>query len=168
MSYRIHLHICNAEDYIKYYQNYLENPNNYFDPPSKSCIELMDSLDLIQFNNIDSTDEEYPSYILNKEDFRKILEHYRYNQLELANERLKSYAEYKELYKDENKLYPEETFEILSKFSNHNNNSKWYFEKLIKEDKFILDSSYFTYQYFYLVNLYENYTDEEVIIITHG
>jgi len=162
MSYRINLTIEKRKDYQEYINNYVpekddEESYHYFNF-GKRLTELNDELDLTQFKEIEKfKEQEYTPYILDKNDFQIILEFYK----EFILDNLKHYKT--DMNKSPRQYMIWYFEELLKKQSNID-----IIENIDNEDKNIKSSGLFLLDYFYLVSLFDNLKNDDVIIITHG
>ena len=101
MGYRIHLNICDKAEFDKYCKTFKRDDEEciYFDLDfSQRCIELSDELDLDKFTKLGiDKDDEYPAYILKKDDIKKILDHYQDIMIESNTDKVSqlNHVEYK-------------------------------------------------------------------------
>lgn len=174
MSYRIHLTICKRENYEEFLRLHKENPeDNIFylpDVKDKISVEISCESPIDGFNEIEDIDkDEYPPYLLNKEDFKQILIYYQDLQIELNNDRLKNVIYLRSKKYGTLKRKMGQLRRLFMVFWNYAWWSKTYFEDLKGRGLLISDSDRFEFQYFYLVGLYESFNDKtDVAIITHG
>lgn len=149
MSYRIHIGTANKKKFEEKISSISNIDDEGWDElstllSSTRDTELIDSFKISQFTPIKKLkDEEYPPYILDKNDFQKILDYY------------------KVLLYDDNKR-KDKSWEGTKLYVEH------YFKRLISEKKNIDSSGLFLLDYFYLVRMFENIKDDECFIITHG
>jgi hypothetical protein len=159
MSYRINLTIEKRKDYEEYLKNYTseEGEEPYFDFGSR-LTELNDELYITQFKEIEQfKEQEYNPYILDKNDFQIILDYYKKFILDNLNH-------YKTDLNKSPRQYMIWYFEDLLKKKSNIKDVK----NVEKEDKNIKSSGLFLLDYFYLVSLFNNLKDDDIIIITHG
>lgn len=164
MSYRIHLGIVKKKDLDEHLSKKFsdddegyQRKNDFFN--RSWGVELFDETPIEQFTKIKGIDEEYPPYILSKEDVQKILDFYK--------QFLKDYFEEKQ--NQIHKHIMNKDYELnLHSLSTHFRVLKNYFNCLIKQNKNISESSLFLIDYFYIVKIYERMNSDEVGIITHG
>ena len=171
MSYRIHISVMNKKDYLIYLKKYKKSKDEdkyfYID----NSIEISDDTDIRQFKKIPIKKLEYHPRILNKKDFKKIIIFYQNEQLSISEKRLKDIEIIKEQYSKEDKLNKvnQQAVDSINRFQTELHYTLWYFEKLQRDNILIADSDYFKLQYFYMVGLYESFSDKEnVLILTHG
>lgn len=123
--------------------------------------ELFEETPIEQFKKIKEYEkDEYPPYILTKNDFQKILNYYK--------QFLKEYFEKKE--KTLNKIQNKEKVEIrkIAIINSHFHYLTNYFKRLIIQNKNIDTNGLFLLDYFYLVKMYDNWKNGDIAIITHG
>ena len=152
MSYRIHIGIVKKKDLDKHlaktFTESIEDWDEKWDFFHNSRdTELNDWTKIDQFKIVKGyEEEEYPPYILTKEDFQKVLDYY--------------------------KKFLKESFELkeksLEKQPLHFHYLKNYFKTLIKRNVNITTSGLYVLDYFYLVRMYENWKDGDIALITHG
>lgn len=171
MSYRIYLNILDTKKFIKYLN--CVDDYSYFSlkgvDENLVSVEIMDSLDLGKFEVIDKfKEDEYAPYMLSKVDFKGILNFYKESQLKMTEDFLKEIAEDKIIFSETENIKDTEIFWNLHRFSSFLRYLQQYMRKLLEGDVEIADSGYFTLQYFYLVELYKNLKDTDIVVITHG
>lgn len=176
MSYRIHLSLLSKNDIEKAIETaytykesegyiYLELPNNR--------IEIIDTAPIGHLPKVFPKETiGYHPYYLSKPEFRKLLIYYQkhivnnaqiqYAKIDEINETYKNKEQITSLDKSLNKKF---YYTCITNISE----TKSYFEKLLKENKLLDDSSLFIIQYFYLVKLYETFNeDTHVMVVSHG
>lgn len=164
MSYRIHLSILRKNqinEYLKRTEDKYFNENEDLDFEYET--ELHDETPIEDFTPIEKfKDSEYSPYILDKNDFQKILDYYK----NLIYESIKEKVELTDVKRnEENKILIEDKNAGIHIHFYYIQN---YFNGLIKNNKNIDSSGLFLLDYFYLVRLFENLKDDELILITHG
>ena len=152
MSYRIHIGIVKKKDLDNHLSKTFTDDDKGWDEENSFFhasrdTELNDWTKIDQFRIVKGYEkEEYPHYILSKEDFQKVLDYY--------------------------KKFLKESFELkeksLEKQPLHFHYLKSYFNTLIKQKTNITTSGLFVLDYFYLVRMYENWQNGDVALITHG
>lgn len=164
MSYRIYIGIVKLKDLNKQLSVKFTDSDEDYDKKwdffyNTRDTELNDGTDIGQFKIVKGyEDEEYAPYILTKKDFQKILDYYKHF--------LKEYFE-----KKENDLKCKPANIEQHKFSNISIHFYYlanYFKRLIIQNKNIDTDGLFLLDYFYLVQMYNNWKNGDRAIITHG
>ncbi len=147
MGYRINLNIVDKSDFESVAEFNYDTIYDLIDR-KKTRIELWNELNLDLFDKTEGEFDEYHPRILNKSDIREILKVYQKLLVESSEERMK---------KQEYSI----TFDHYI---------KCYFDQLIDTDSTkVKGSGLFLLDYFYLVEIYDRFSDEsDVCIITHG
>lgn len=162
MSYRIHLGIIQKKDLDKHTSKQFSDSDEDYDKKMDFFthyrdIELFDETPIKQFEKLKGYEnEEYPPYVLSKNDLQKILDFY------------KKFL--KESFKNKQKILDKKNIKPIhiSDLKGHFHYLKCYFDGLIKQKKNISDCGLFLIDYFYLVMIYEKWTEGDVALISHG
>ena len=171
MGYRIHLNFCKKKDWEDYLTKSREIDSLYSLPiDNVERIEICSDIPLSSFDCMYLVNDEYQPYQLDKKDLKYILDFYIDRQLEIKED-LENV--YKKVFEGYNKVegfknVESEIFLLLNKVSNDIINKEFYWSDL-KEREYVKDTDTYSFQYFYLVKLYESFIDEtDTIILTHG
>lgn len=162
MSYRIYISITKKEALDKFL---LGDTSDFEFEEHDIIAELYDNLNLKQFTPIEQyKDEEYPPYILNKDDFQKILNCYKSIIFENMKEKEQYLNKLVDIGEEEIKIDRSELISIWRNYVYISN----YFEEILNTETLIKTSGLFLLDYFYLVKMFENLKEDEVFLITHG
>jgi predicted metal-binding protein len=166
MGYRIYVGLVEKNDLQEHLKKEFTDTNEDFDEKlsffyNSRKTELNNQTDIRQFNIVKGYEnEEYPPYIVTKEDFQKILDYYKKFLMEDFKE--------KELMLSKIKSKEDIDVREISSLNVHFCYLSNYFKNLIKFNENISEDGLFLLDYFCLVKIYENWKDSEIGIITHG
>jgi hypothetical protein len=179
MGYRINLNIIDKE----YWESFINEPvhkvqddDYYFwdtfdNSKYKTETEISDMTKINHFTKVKLTkDNEYPLYILTKVDFLEIIKFYQHFLAENSGKEIEKIEKIRDQYSKTKTFNAYDIMEVLSHSCWLEENIQYYFGTRLKKcHELVLDDSRFLLQYFYLVDLYNNFNEQtQVLIISHG